>query len=78
MESKKEEEASKINLASEPAMEYVKSNISIFTSFEEMNESDAKAMANISPINHLRNATMLIRKVYAEQLKQPMNKSLRL
>ena len=78
MKRKQQEQSNNNNLVSEPAMVYGKHSITISTSFEEMNESEAKAMANISPITHLQNATMLIRKVYAEQLKQPMDKSLRL
>jgi len=78
MKSKQQEQSNMNNLLSETAMVYGKRNITTFTSFEEMNEAEAKAMANISPIVHLQNATMLIRKVYAEQLKQPMNKTLNL
>ena len=78
MKRKQQEQSNDNNLVSEPSMVYGKHSITISTSFEEMNESEAKAMANISPITHLQNATMLIRKVYAEQLKQPMDKSLRL
>ncbi len=76
MKSKQQEQSKKDNLASEPSVVYGKRRITTFTSFEEMNEAEAKEMANISPIFHLQNATMLIRKVYAEQLKQPMNKTL--
>ena len=78
MKSKQQEQSKKDNLASEPSVVYGKRRITTFTSFEEMNEAEAKEMANISPIFHLQNATMLIRKVYAEQLKQPMNKTLTL
>lgn len=78
MKSKQQEQSNNNNLVSEPSMVYLKRSITTFTSFEEMNESEAEAMANISPIVHLQNATMLIRKVYAEQLKQPMNKTLNL
>jgi hypothetical protein len=78
MKSKQLEQSNMNNIVSEPAMVYGKRSITTFTSFEEMNEAEAKAIANISPIVHLQNATMLIRKVYAEQLKQPMNKTLNL
>jgi hypothetical protein len=54
-----------------------KNTIQSFTSFEDMNEVDAKKMANISATEHLQNATLLIKKVYAEQLKKPMNKNLK-
>ena len=60
-------------LVNEPNRTYQRT-LKRFESFEEMNEADAKEMAIISPINHLQNATMLIRKIFAEQLKQPMNK----
>ena len=65
----------KTNIVSEPAIVYEKS-ISTFTSFEEMNEAEAKVMASISAINHLQNATTLIKKIYAEELKNPMNKKI--
>jgi hypothetical protein len=42
-----------------------------------MNEEDAKAMAGISPINHLQNATILVKRVFAKQLNKPMNKVLK-
>jgi len=78
MKSKQQEQSNKDNLVSEPAMVYGKRSITFSSSFEDMNEAEAKAMAKISPIEHLQNATMLIKKVYAEQLKQPMDKNLRL
>lgn len=62
-------------IVSEPTTLY-KKTISTSSSFEEMNEAEAKAMANISAINHLQNATSLIKKVYAAELKKSMNKKL--
>ncbi len=53
-------------------------HITFGASLESMNEEDAKEMANISPVNHLQNATSMIKKVYAEQLSKPMNKDLKL
>ena len=78
MKRKQQEQSNKNNLVSETSMVYGKRSITTFSSFEDMNEAEAKEMANISPIIHLQNATMLIQKVYAEQLKQPMNKTLNL
>ena len=66
----------KTNIVSEPAIVYKKNSINTFTSFEEMNEAEAKVMASISPINHLQNATTLIKKIYAEELKNLMNKKI--
>lgn len=63
------------NTVSEASAVYKKS-VSTFTSFEEMNEAEAKTMATIAGINHLQNATSLIRKIYAEELKKPMTKKL--
>lgn len=48
-----------------------------FGSFEEMNEADAKVMAQLSGEEHVRNATELIIKIYAEELKRPMDKKLK-
>ena len=63
------------NIVAEPPFVYERS-IRAFNSFEEMNEADAKAMAKITGINHLQNATSLIKRVYSEELKNPMNKKL--
>lgn len=52
-------------------------HITFGNSLDDMNEEDAKAMTGISPINHLQNATLMIKKVYAEQLNKPMNKDLK-
>jgi len=51
-------------LANEPATAY-SITIKKYDSFDEMNDAEAKVMANISPLLHLQNATMLIKKVYA-------------
>lgn len=48
-----------------------------FDSFEAMNEADAKEMAAIPPIGHLRMATTMIKKVYRAALTIPMDKTLR-
>ncbi len=47
-----------------------------FNSFEEANEADAKARANLSPEEHLINTTKRIKEMYADELKAPMDKTL--
>ncbi|HBX50720.1 MAG: hypothetical protein A2275_05355 [Bacteroidetes bacterium RIFOXYA12_FULL_35_11] len=54
------------NLAKEPADAYT---IKFCSSFEEMNEAEAMEMAMISPLQHLKNATALIKNIYAIELK---------
>lgn len=51
--------------------------ITTFNSFEEMNESDAEARAHISPEQHLINTTLMIKGIYADELKTPMDKALK-
>lgn len=64
-----------INNINEPETLYQKS-IQPFTTFNDMNEADAKEMANITGVQHLQNVTSLIKKLYAVELKKPMNKKL--
>lgn len=47
--------------------------ITFFNSFEEMNDADAREMASISPLQHLQNATELIKMFYANELKKEFN-----
>ena len=54
-----------------------KQRVRKFNSFEEMNEADAKEMAAITPITHLRNATILTKKVFSEELKKPMDMTIK-
>ena len=42
-----------------------------------MNEADAKEMAALSPEEHLQNANFLIEKIFAEELKKPMDKKVK-
>lgn len=42
--------------------------------FEEMNEVDAQSAANISPLDHLKNTTEIIKKIYEKELKKPFDK----
>ncbi len=62
----------------EPQSTYQKKQqLRLFTSFEDANEADAEEMAALSPENHLQNVTMLTERVFAEELKIPMNKTLK-
>lgn len=62
------------NEANEPQAEYnIEKKITVFKSFEEMNEADAKEMAFIPPLENLKNATTYIQHLYAEELKQKMD-----
>ncbi len=54
-----------------------KKTLKTFHSFEEMNEADARDKANLSPIEHLKNVTSLIEKLYADELKKPMDKKIK-
>lgn len=56
---------------------YQKRGLRQFSSFEEMNEDEAKQMTAIAPIEHLKNASELIKSLYADELKQPMNKHIK-
>jgi hypothetical protein len=56
----------------EPLPDYGENKILVFNSFEEMNEADAKEMANSSPLDNLKCATAYIMHVYAEELKNKM------
>ena len=51
--------------------------IKLFSSFAEMNEADAQEMAAISPIIHLQNATMITKKIFSEELKNPMDMTIK-
>lgn len=62
---------------SEPEAIYKRSRLKQFSSFEEMNEADAKEMALIGPIEHLKNTVIRIKNMYAEELKKPMNKKIK-
>lgn len=63
-------------IVEEPAVGYGKRRIQAFGSFEEMNEADAKAMAGISGLQHLANATLLTKRIYAAELRMPMDKKI--
>ena len=61
---------------SEPAVGYGKRILQIFSSFETANEADAKERANLLPEQHLMNVTQMIKKMYADELKTPMDKTI--
>ena len=62
----------------EPVISFPKKQqIKFFTSFEAMNEADAKEMAALSPKEHLQNAVLLTRQIFAEELKKPMDKKIK-
>lgn len=72
---KKYAKQSKTTIVSEPAVSYQKGgdkSLRFFSSFEEMNEADAKEMAQNTPIENLRNVTEYISQCYAEELKNKM------
>ncbi len=48
-----------------------------FSSFEEANEANAKAMAQLTPEKHLTNTTELIKRIYEEKLRKPMDKKMK-
>ncbi|MGN6801669.1 MAG: hypothetical protein ACTHJN_07180 [Ginsengibacter sp.] len=72
----KEKEKSKIVLSESEAV-YSERAIKSFSSFEEANEDDAKAKARLSPEQHLANVTKRIKEMYADELKKPMDKTLK-
>jgi hypothetical protein len=53
-----------------------KHQVRMFNSFEEANEADAEARANLSPEEHLINTIKRIKEMYADELKAPMDKTL--
>jgi CRISPR-associated endonuclease Csn1 len=67
------------NILSEPEAVYQKRNLKLNTasSLEDMNEANAKAMAQLSGEEHLQNTTELIKRVYANELKKPMDKQIK-
>lgn len=64
-------------IISEAEVIYQKTGLRAFGSHEEMNEADAKEMATLSPAEHIQLATEITTKLFAEELKKPMNKKLR-
>ncbi len=58
-------------------MNYRNHKMKIFISFEESNEADAKEMAKLTENQHLKNANQLIKTIYKEALKKPIDKRLK-
>lgn len=65
------------HIVSESAVSYKKMSLQKFNSFEEMNEATAKVMAQLSGEEHLQNATELIKRIYSDELKKPMDKKIK-
>ena len=65
------------NHLNEPQAVYERTGFRFFGSFEKMNEANAKDMAAISGEVHLQNLTARIERYYADELKQPMDKTLK-
>ena len=65
------------NILSEPEVVYKKRTLETFSSFEEANEADAQAMAQLSPEEHLKNATERIQKIFEDELKKTMDKKIK-
>lgn len=70
-----ENKQNKKNKAEEPATSYG-NTIRVFSSFEEMNEADAREVAQFTHEQHLNHATELIERVFHEELKKKMDKAL--
>lgn len=66
------------NNLNEPVVPYQKKQrIRSFSSFEEMNKADAQSAATTEPLVHLKNTTELIKKIYADELKNPFDKKIK-
>lgn len=66
------------NILNEPGIIYqTQYQVRQFNSFEEMNEGDAQEMTAISPIIHLQNATRVAKKIFSEELKKPIDKTIK-
>jgi hypothetical protein len=59
--------------AAEPQLQYRPAErgreLHFFSSFEEMNDADLEEMASMSPAENLMNTTLLIKQVFAKELK---------
>ncbi len=55
---------------SETVVPYISNEIRVFSSFEEADEADAMENAAISPIDHLRFTTQLIKRVFSDVIGQ--------
>lgn len=56
------------NKAEEPQTTF--KTVRIFNSFEEQEEEEIRWLASLSPEEHLRNTTALIKRIFSDQLKK--------
>lgn len=75
MTVRKNKKPSKANKVSEPVINYPElpssnKNITIFNSHVEMEEENYKWLASLTPEQHLQNATALIKRIFADDLKK--------
>ncbi len=64
------EKAKDVSESNEPEAVYSKKrSLRFFSSFEEMNDADAKEIAALTPLESLMHTTALIERLYAEELK---------
>lgn len=54
-----------------------KKRITFFSSFEEMEEHNAREAAAIPPETHLRNASERAKRIFSYDAHQPMNKTIK-
>ena len=54
---------------SEPEVTYESKRIHFFNSFEEENEFTYKERASISPLENLKNVTLLVKRLFKKELK---------
>lgn len=68
------------NIVNEPFIKYSKvvNEVRIFTSFDEMNEADAKEMANKMPEEHLAAVTAYLKEIYKKELSQKMDLTIKI
>lgn len=67
----------KQNIFSDPETEHIKGSLRKFNSFEEMNEADAESAANMNSLDHIKNTTEILKKIYTEELKNPFDKKIK-
>jgi hypothetical protein len=71
MKKEKPKKGSKVEESPASYLPPMKKNIVVsFSSFEEAAAYEAAYMASLTPLEHLRNATELIQRVFAEDLKK--------
>ena len=73
----KQNPENKINTKKPNVVLQKKKRVRFFSSFEEMNEADAKEMASLSPKEHFQNTTSLIEKIFTKELKRLAEKRIK-